>query len=252
MFALRGLVVYILTILLFRFLGRTLQFQARPYDIAVQVLLGSAAANLIVSEDIPLWRAFTSLGAMALAHTAISYLSLWNPAKNFLVGKPAVVVENGQILKANLIQHQITVEELLSALRQKGYHKLSDLEFATLEPSGKLSVVPCSQARPVTPKDLNLPTQYEGLTALLVVDGAVNRNNLEKAGLTEEWLLGQLAAKGAAGYEAVLLATLDSQGQLFVVRSQDVPFVQAIFKGVQTQVSPGLPPLLGPNLEQPR
>ncbi len=45
MLALRALVVYPLTILLFRILGRGLQFQARPYDVAVQVLIGSAAAT---------------------------------------------------------------------------------------------------------------------------------------------------------------------------------------------------------------
>lgn len=245
---LRALIVYPFVIFLLRFLGRTLQFQARPYDIAVQVLIGSAAANLIVNQDVAVWRAFTGLGMLAIMHTALSFIGLYNPLKKYLVGEPLFVVENGQILKANLLRHQVGVEELVAALREKGYHRLDDVEHAMLEVSGKLSVVPKSQARPVTPRDLHLPTNYEGYTTVLVADGRVDTQNLEKNGLSENWLLTELLARGVEGPEDVLFASLDTQGQLLVVRNQDVPFLQAIFKGVQSQTSQGFPPHVGQKL----
>jgi uncharacterized membrane protein YcaP (DUF421 family) len=249
MLALRALIVYPIVILLFRFLGRGLQFQSRPYDIAIQVLIGSAAANLIIQQNVEIWRAFTALGTLALMHTALSFISLWNPIKKYLVGQPEVMVENGQILKANLIKHQISVDELVAALRQQGYHRLSDVEFALLESSGKLSVIPRSQARPLTPRDLKLPTPYEGHSTMLIADGKVEGQNLTKLGLTEEWLRAQLPVHGAAAPEEVLFASLDTEGRLFVVRNQDVPFLQAIFKGVQVQTTPGMPPMVGGALE---
>lgn len=252
MLFLRALVVYPVLILLFRLLGRGLQFQSRPYDIAVQVLLGSAAANLIITTDVEVWRAFTALGALALMHTALSLLSLWNPLKRFLVGQPVTLIENGRILKSNLIKHQITVEELLADLRVKGYPNPADVEFAMLEASGKLSVVPRSQARPVTPRDLEMPTRYEGYATLLIADGKVDRQNLQKVGLTEQWLLTELLKRGAEGEEDVLFASLDTDGKLFLVRNQDVPFLQAIFRGIQVQTKPGLPPLVGPDLPDPQ
>lgn len=246
MFALRALVVYPVLILLFRVLGRALQFQSRPYDVAVQVLLGSAAAELILQQDIAVWRAFTALGTLAAMHTAISFLSLWNPLKRFLVGAPTVLMENGRFLRGNLIRHQLSVDEVVAALREKGYHNPADVDYAQLEPSGKISVIPHSQARPVTPRDLNLSTPYEGFTTTVVADGRVDRQNLGKMGLDEAWLTEQLRARGAAGPGDVLFAAVDSQRRLFVVRNQDVPFLQAIFQGVQTQTGPGLPPRVGP------
>jgi len=240
----RALVVYPLTIILFRFIGRGLQFHSRPYDIAVQVLLGSAAAALIFDQEIPIWKAFTSLGILALMHTVLSFVSLWNPAKRFLVGQPHVLVENGQVLKANLIMNQISIEELSAALREKGYPDLCDVEFALLEASGKLSVLPKSQARPVTPRDLHLRTDYEGLSTMIISDGRVDAENLKKVNLSEDWLRAQLALRGVANPQEVLFATLDTQGDLFVVRNQDVPVLQALFRGVQTQVPPGLPPMV--------
>jgi uncharacterized membrane protein YcaP (DUF421 family) len=239
---LRAIVVYLLTMLLFRALGRGLQFQARPYDVAVQVLLGSAAANLILDSTLPLWKSLVALGVLAILHTGISFLSLWNPVKTFLVGRPEVIIENGQILKANLIKHQISVDEVVASLREKGFANMADVEFAMLEASGKMSVVPRSQARPVTPKDLHVDTAYEGLSTALIVDGMVERHNLKKVGLTEEWLMGEIVSRGAAGFEEVLFASLDTQGQLFVVRDRDVPFLQAVFKGIHAQTPPGQPP----------
>lgn len=240
----RAIIVYGITIFLFRLLGRSLKFQSRPYDMVVQILLGSSAATLIFDLDVPIWRAFTSLGTLAIMHGLISYLSLWNGAKNFLVGKPEVLVENGQILRANLIKHTISVDELMGALRVKGYRDLSFVEFAQLEPSGNLSVVPRSQFRPVTPADLHLTTAYEGYSVILVADGKIDHDNLSKCGLTEGWLRIELDQRGISSPRDVLFASLDSQGELFLVRNQDVPLLQAIFKGVYAQTTPGLPPRL--------
>lgn len=242
---LRAIIVYLVVILLFRFLGRGLQFQSRPYDVAVEVLIGSAAANLIVTQDIPVWRAFTALGTLALLHTALSYLSLWNPIKRYLVGGPTVLVENGTILKANLIKHQINVEELIAAMRQQGYHTLADVEFALLESSGKLSVIPRSQSRPVTPGDLGIKTEYEGYSAVLISDGEVLHHNLQKLALDTAWLEAQLSAHGVRQSQDVLFASLDTQGKLLVVRNQDVPFLQAALRGMQAQVEQDLPPQVG-------
>jgi uncharacterized membrane protein YcaP (DUF421 family) len=241
-FWLRALTVYPLTVLLLRFIGRGLQFHSRPYDVAVQILLGSAAAELIFFVDIPVWKAFVSLGVLALVHTAVTLVSLWNPAKNFLEGQPRVLMENGRILRANLILHQISVEELMSSLREKGYPDPADVEFAILEPSGRLSVIPRSQARPVTPRDLHLDTAYEGVSSTLIADGTVFRQNLKKCGLSEDWLHAELRSRGITELGEVLFASLDTVGQLFVVRNQDVPFMQALFHGVQAQTSPGFPP----------
>lgn len=247
----RALIVYPLTILLFRLIGRGLQFQSRPYDVAVQILLGSAAATLIVEQNISVWRAFTALGTLALLHTGISFLSLWNPMKKYLVGEPSILVEGGRILRANLIKHQITVEEVLGALREKGYHNLADVDYAQLEASGKLSVIPRAGSRNVTPQDLGLTPPPAGFSTMLVADGRVDRQNLQKLGRSEAWLAGQLAAYGAGRPQDVLFASVDPQGRLFVVRNQDVPFIQAIFKGIQVQTAPGVPPLVGQQLPPP-
>jgi uncharacterized membrane protein YcaP (DUF421 family) len=235
---LRAIVVYALVVLLLRYLWRALRFQARPYDHAVQVLILSAAGNMVSESEIPLWPSFGALGVLVVMHTAVSLLSMWNPVKKFLVGTPDVLIENGQILQGNLVKNQITVEELTAALREKGYHNLADVEFAQLEASGRLSLIPRSQSRPLTPQDLDIDTPHEGYTHMLISDGQVKHQALKKVGRDEAWLAREVRQRGAASPTEVLFASLDTQGDFFMVRQQDVPFLQAVFKGVQAQNGP--------------
>ncbi len=65
-------------------------------------------------------------------------------------------------------------------LRQKKLPNLADTEFAILEPNGKISVIPKSQARNVRPMDLNLNTQYEGYPVMVIEDGNILEDNLRE------------------------------------------------------------------------
>lgn len=100
----------------------------------------------------------------------------------------------------------------------KGYTNLHDVEFAVLEPSGKMSVIPKSQARPLQPRDMNIPTQYEGLALPLIINGNIQWLNLRWAKLDETWLKQQLQANGVTNVEDVALAQLDTSGRLYVDR----------------------------------
>ena len=56
----------------------------------------------------------------------------------------------------------------------------------------------------------------EGIPMTLVVDGRVQAEHLKKCGLTAGWLLNRLRPLGYERAESVLLASLDTQGRLFV------------------------------------
>ena len=67
---------------------------------------------------------------------------------------------------------------------------IADIEYAILETSGKLSIIPKSQKRPVAvnPEDLKLETPTSGLPVTLIVDGVLKDKNLSRLNLTHDWL----------------------------------------------------------------
>lgn len=112
---------------------------------------------------------------------------------------------------------------LLSELRSQGVFALADVEFAVLEPTGKLSVLKKTQALPVTPGDLHLPTPYKGMETPLVMEGSPLEANLARVGLNTPWLTAQLASRGITDLSDVYYAGLDTAGSLYVDLFGDDP-----------------------------
>ncbi len=95
------------------------------------------------------------------------------------------------------------------------------MEFAILETNGQLSIIPKSQKRPVTPEDLKITTEYEGLPLDLIIDGKLIGKNLAKANLDTGWLYNELAKLGIRDKKEVLFACLDTKGNLYYQKKQE-------------------------------
>ncbi|MFZ5639482.1 MAG: DUF421 domain-containing protein, partial [Bacillota bacterium] len=136
---------------------------------------------------------------------------------------PVVVIKNGKILEQNMAKMRYTTKELMEQLRLKGAFNLGDVEFAILETNGDLSVLKKSQHQPVTPKDMNMPTQYTGLPVQVILEGEVIRENLVKSGVSLNWLLGEVKKQGITNIKDIFVASLDTSGNLYIDRYNDAP-----------------------------
>ena len=108
------------------------------------------------------------------------------------------------------------MENLLAQLREKNVFNIADVEFAVAETNGGLSVLMKSQRRPVTPRDLGIPTQYEGLPSEIIVDGLVVYQNLQQNNLDEQWLITELKNRGYNSPREIKYASLDVDGNLYI------------------------------------
>lgn len=227
----RAIIFYIYAVILLRLMGKGLTFQQKPFDFMVLMLIGSASAALIVNRDVPILNGLVAMSILALLHTLISICALSNSLKAILGGRPDILVRNGRVVKENLIKNQVNVEQLLAGLRTKGYRRIHDVEFAILEAGGQLSVIPKSQLRPVNPTDLQLNTGYEGISTPVVIDGKLIKENLDSLGLDENWLVTELAKRNIKGVRKVLLATIDTDGSLYVAEQPPINYLKAFLLG---------------------
>jgi uncharacterized membrane protein YcaP (DUF421 family) len=112
------------------------------------------------------------------------------------------------------------LSDLLEQLRVKNTPNIADIEYAILETNGQLSIIPKAVKRPVNPEDLNLNPPYEGLPITLIMDGVLQKHNLEKANVTYAWLQNELKKAYLDDISQVLIASIDSQGNLFIQAKQ--------------------------------
>ncbi|HHZ19530.1 MAG TPA: DUF421 domain-containing protein [Firmicutes bacterium] len=212
----RTLILYLLVLVILRLMGKRQIGQLQPFEFVVTLMIADLVAVPMQDKEIALINGVVPVLTLLFAQVAISYLSLKSGlVRRIICGRPSVLVANGQIVRAELQRNLFNLNDLSEQLRTKGYANLGDVEFAVLETNGELSVVPKSQKRPVTPADLQIPTSYEGLPLLLIIDGKIQGENLAKAGLTTDWLLGKLRESSLTP-KTTLVAILDSQGGLFL------------------------------------
>lgn len=212
----RTTVVYLSLLALVRIMGKREIGQLSPFDLVVAILMGELAAFALEVES-SLLEALLPLALIALFELLLSFASLKSHTlRRLITGSPTIVIENGQVLYSSLRKNRYNVSDLLSQLREKDVFSPSEVEFAILEPSGKLSVLKKSQQRAVTPADLNVETEYEGLTYPLICDGVVQEEALEKLSLSHEWLNEQLRMRRIRSAEDVALAAIDVDGNLYM------------------------------------
>jgi uncharacterized membrane protein YcaP (DUF421 family) len=102
-------------------------------------------------------------------------------------------------------------------LREKDIRSVADVEFAILEPSGKLSVFPKPNMEPATKGDIfGDQVEYVGLPLPVILDGKVQDENLDKLGKTRFWLKNKIKEKGCQDFKEVFFASVDQRGQIFL------------------------------------
>lgn len=186
------------------------------------IVVGSIAAGLVTQVNAPAgYYVFGLFLFMVLTMVSQWAGMKYRPLHKILDDDPTVVVHNGKIMEKNMKKMRYTVDDLTSQLRQKNAHNISDVEYAIAEPNGQLSVLLKSQAAPLTPRDMGLPTSYRGVPAELVVDGVIIQQNLKQNNLEEDWLLGELQKQGIQSLKEVFYASLDTDGSLYVDKKRD-------------------------------
>ncbi|MGI6705734.1 MAG: DUF421 domain-containing protein [Clostridia bacterium] len=213
----RTLILYLIIVVVMRIMGKRQIGQLQPFELVVSIMIADLAVIPMENTGIPLINGIIPIITLLFAQITLSYISMKSEkARAIFCGMPTIVIHNGKIQEKELKKLRLNLNDLIEQLRAKDIANISDVEFAILETSGNLSVIPKSQKRAVTPEDLNLNPPYEGIPLSLILDGHVNKTNLATAHLNINWLKDQINQYGFTDVSQVLFASLDAQGKLFI------------------------------------
>lgn len=213
-YIIRCVFMFLVTWTAVRLIGKKSISNMTSYDLAAIMLLTTVAAEPLVYK-IPS-KSFIGVLVITLITILIGMVSLKKFFYN-IDSKPFIVVANGIIHEKELQIAKMNIPLLMSELRIKGYQNISDVKYAIIEPSGKLSVIPKSQSRPVQPSDLSIHSSPVSMAFPLIIDGEVNEHNLTFLQKDKEWLINQLKSFSVNDIKEVLFAQMDGQGKLHVI-----------------------------------
>ncbi|WP_031514064.1 YetF domain-containing protein [Desulfofalx alkaliphila] len=220
--ALRSLLAFTAILILTRLVGKQQVGQLTVSDFVNAIVIGSIGANMATDHKENVIYYIIGIVIIAGLTMVTNYTALKSrAARKIIEGEPVVVIHNGKIMEKNIKTERYSIDNLLMQLREKNVFNISDVEFAIAEPNGELSVLLKSDKQPLTPRDINLSTQYQGLLTEMIMDGQVIYQNLEQNNLSLDWLLSELKKKGIDSPKEVAFAGLDTSGNLYVDKYRD-------------------------------
>lgn len=216
----RGVLLYLVLIAGIRFLGKRQLGQLEPSEVAVTMLVADLASIPMQDKSIPITNGLIPIIAVLGTELLLSFLSMRSvKVRKLLCGKPVILMENGRFLQENMRKNRVTLDELISQLREKEVIDPSTVQYAILETGGNLSVFPYPQERPATAKEAAIATQSQNLPITIISDGRLMTENLRKAGKDQKWLQKVLSKEKATQKETFLL-TVDSQNHTLFYKKE--------------------------------
>jgi uncharacterized membrane protein YcaP (DUF421 family) len=139
---LRATVIFFALFLLVRVMGKRELAQLTPFELIVLVVFGDLIQQGVTHNDFSLTGAVLAVCTMAFWAMALNWLTYHSRrAESVLDGEPRVIVRDGGIVRENLRRDRLTTAEILSEMRLAGIAHLRDVEWAILEPRGKMSFI---------------------------------------------------------------------------------------------------------------
>lgn len=200
---------FVILFLVAKFIGHKQISQLDFFDYITGITIGSIAAEMATELEEP-WKPLTAMviyGGVTLLLSVIS--SRFPRTRKYLNGTPTILLDHGKLYYDNLKKAKLDLSEFMVMCRQQGYFDLTSIQTAVFEYNGKLTILPVSDQRPATPKDLNLAPEQELLFTELIMDGRILEENLKRMGLDLTWLEKQLKQHHIHSAKDVLLALCD-------------------------------------------
>lgn len=138
----RASAMFALLFLLLRLMGKRELAQMTPFELVVLMVMGDLIQQGVTHNDFSITAAMLAICTFAFWGILLGWaIYLFPRLKGPLEGKPRVIVRAGRLVEENIRRDRLTLAEIESEMRLAGIAYLSDVEWAILEPQGKISFI---------------------------------------------------------------------------------------------------------------
>lgn len=217
----RAIILYVMVIFLIRLMGKRQIGELQPSELAVTILVSEIASIPMQDNSIPILNSVIALFVLVAFEIISSALSLKShKVRSYIQGHPVIVIRNGIIDYKALKKLRMTVNDLVSALRQKDVFDFSQVSYAIFETNGKISVLLKPEYRNSTAADVDRYPKDKGMPFAVICDGEVLEDVVKYAGYnTSDIQKMVLSSKIPA--EKIMIMCVDSDGVSYLARKDD-------------------------------
>ena len=181
----RTIFFYFFIVLLYRIMWKREIGQLGIIDLIVSILMAELVAISIENTNESLMQTVIPLLVLGGLEILLAFISIKSRRfRSFFDGKPSLIICNGKVNYREMIHQRYSMDDLLLSLRQKSIRDINEIEYAFLEPNGKLSIFKYNL--------FHIKTSYP---MPLILDGEINKKTLNYIKKDKFWLEEELAKK---------------------------------------------------------
>lgn len=178
----RTLFFYFFILLCYRIMGKREIAQLSISDLTISILIAELVAISIENRDDNTLLTILPIVLLVGLEVILAFIQLKsNGFREFLDGKPSLIVDKGKLNFKEMMKQRYSVDDLLLALRSNQIKSIDEVDYAILETNGKLSIFKKNFLK--MSGDYPLP---------LVIDGRIEKETLHAINKTTSWLLNRL------------------------------------------------------------
>ncbi len=202
-----------------KLIGHKQVAQLDLFDYITGITLGSIGAEMATELETA-WKPLTAMVIYGAVTILLSMVTGKFPrTRKYINGSPTILFNDGKLYRKNMKKAKLELSEFLMLCRQEGYFDLGEIQTAVFECNGRLTVLPKSENRPLTPSDCHLKPAKASIDTEMIMDGRILEENLRRRGLDRTWLSKQLRQQGIGSPRKVFLALCDDQNILTIYQA---------------------------------
>lgn len=204
----RSLVSLTVLFIVTKIIGKKQVSELSLFDYVIGISIGNFTAEMVMDIEGQFINGILAMITFGVFAYLVSIISMKNITfRRFIIGVPSLIIEDGKILIEAMRRTKIDINDLLEQTRNAGYFDIDEIAYAIMEANGKMSFLPKDKNKPLTKKDMQIKEEKAYLTANIIIDGKLMKNNIKNTDKSLDWVIHDLKVKGYDTYEDILLAT---------------------------------------------
>ena len=201
---------YFFIVLAYRIMGKREIGQLGIIDLIVSILIAELVAISIENLNDSMFNTIVPIALLVILELFLAFVSVKSRTfRTLFGGKPALIIANGKVNYKEMIRQRYSMDDLLLSLRQKEIKSIDEVEYAFLEPNGKLSIF-----------QYNLFKTKSNYPMPLILDGEIQKKALDYIKKDEHWLRMILAQKNLKPTD--IFYAFKKQTKIFLIKKSDL------------------------------
>ncbi len=211
-------ITFFVLLALTRLLGKKQLSHLTFFNYVTGITIGSMAANMVVLSTKDYTKDLLSLVIWCSLTIIVSYISLKSGKIRVIFdGQPTIIIKHGKIDRKALKRTGVNIDDLTMLIRQYQIFSIAEIDFAILEPNGRLSILKKPEYQGTQKNDLQIyPSPPTYLPIEIIADGKLLPKNLLEVGKSRDWLENELSRANIKEVKEVFYAEIQSDGSLFI------------------------------------